>query len=135
MKTRGEKLMAKFFRSWPLTLLLALSFITFYPVSNAEAGYWNWTRYKLRFWLPAGMRVTRNNSRGFIAKGRGIILKIKPWRSRYSTAKSAAKYGYRTYRILRRKSIRTQRWIHGRRGFSRYLILGRGWDGRSRSYF
>ncbi len=122
-------------RSFALTLLLSLSLLTVYPPSQADASYWVWKRYKLRFWLPNGMRVTQNNRFQFIAKGRGLILKIKPWKSRYSTARSAALYGLRTYSIIRGKRVKTSRWIRGKRGFKRYLILGKGWIGRSRVYF
>ena len=96
---------------------------------------WTWDRYNLSFKLPYRMRVTRNNRRGFIAKMSGLILKIKPWKSRRSTARSSAMYGYGSYRIVRRKRIRKKRYIRGRSGFQRYLILGDGYVGRSPAYF
>lgn len=102
-------------------MLLGLSL----QAKTAEAGDWNWKRYRLKVWLPTGMKPTINNASSFIAKGRGIVLKVKPWKSRRTTSKKAAMYGFRTYTIIKARRIVRELRV-GKAGAYTHLILGQG---------
>lgn len=92
---------------------------------TAEAGDWNWKKYRLKVWLPTGMSPTRNNADSFIAKGRGIVLKVKPWKSRRTTSKKAAMYGYSTYTIIKGRRILSEHRV-GKAGAFTHVLLGQG---------
>lgn len=123
------------FRFLPVAFLLAASVCFFGPTADAEAGNWTWKRYRLKFWLPTGMKATKNNRSSFIAKGKGIVLKIKPFRARRYTSKKAAYFGYNSYRIIKRKRILTTKRIRNKRGAWVYAIVGSGYYRRSKVYF
>jgi hypothetical protein len=127
-------------RILPAVFLMAMSVVFFGPTTSAEAGNWTWKRYRLKFWLPTGMRPTRNNSRAFIAKGKGIVLKIRAWRSRRGTSVSACRRGYRTYNIIRGKRILVRKRLSGKYSWRgqklwRYLYMGSGRYRGSRVYW
>ncbi|MBU50618.1 MAG: hypothetical protein CL920_18220 [Deltaproteobacteria bacterium] len=118
-----------------LTGVMAVSMFALMPTQQAEAKNWTWKMYRLKFWLPNGMKVYKNNRYGFISRGRGVTVKIKPWKSRRTTSKRAAMYGYRTYTFMRRKRILLRKRIRSRNGMWRYLIVGTGRYRRQTVYF
>lgn len=132
--------MKRLFRSLPLLFVLTAAAFFIAPVNQAEAGWWTWKRYRMKFWLPRGMRVTKNTRYALIAKGKGIVLKISAWKSRRGTSISAAKYGYRTYRVIRNKRILVRKRLSGKRSYRggktwRYLYMGSGRYRRSSVYW
>jgi hypothetical protein len=123
-------------RSRLLSVLFAGTLIVglFMVPETAEAKTWNWKRYRLRMWLPAGMKVTRNNAQYFIAKGRGLVLKVKPWKSAGGTSVSAARYGVNSYKIIKSKRVTWKKRIRTPGAFS-YAMLGDGIVEGRRAYF
>lgn len=122
-----------------LSFLFLLSLFAF-TAPAAEAGNWTWKRYRLKFWLPTGMRATKNTSRAFIAKGKGIAMKISAWKSRRGTSVTAAKYGARTYRIIKNKRVLYKKRLRGKYSWRggktwRYLMMGDGRYCGSRVYW
>lgn len=101
---------------------------------EANAGYWSWKRYRIKFWLPDGMSATKNNKKVFIAKGRGLVLKIIPWTSSKTTSEQAAKRGVKSYRIVKAKRV-----IYTKRirvyGAWNYVIVGAGRVNREPAFF
>ncbi|MCA9672536.1 MAG: hypothetical protein KC503_43375 [Myxococcales bacterium] len=109
----------------PLLATAVMVFCYFSGPAPAEAKDWKWSKYGFRMWLPNSMKPTSSNSSYFIAKGHGIVLKVAPWRSRMTTSKKAAMYGYNSYSIIQRKRIlfqkRVKKW-----GSWRHTIIGEG---------
>ena len=101
---------------------------------TAEAKNWTWKKYRFRMWLPVGMKPARNTAKHFIAKGRGLVLKVKPWRSRRGTSVRAARYGLKTYKIIKNKRVTWKKRIRARGAFA-YAMLGNGTVGGRRAYF
>jgi hypothetical protein len=131
--------MKRAFQSLTLLCVMVASVVFFAP-SQADAGNWTWKKYKMRFWLPAGMKATKNTSYTFIAKGSGIIMKIQAWKSRYGTSVSACQKGYRSYHIIRSKRILVRKRLSGKYDTTgsktwRYLYMGDGYYRGSRVYW
>lgn len=109
----------------PLVVAAVMTFAFLAKPQPVEAGNWNWKKFRLKMWLPTGMKPTKNNRNSFIAKGMGIVLKIKPWKSRSMTSKKAALYGYNSYSIVKRKRIVFEKRM-GKRGAFTYILMGQG---------
>lgn len=124
----------KLLRAIPMALCLVAAAFFLMPAQSAEAGKWTWKKYRLKFWLPKGMKATKKARYAFIAKGKGIVLKISPWKSRRTTSRKAARYGWNTYRIIKRKKRLYKKRLK-KRGAWVQVLVGTGWVGRSKVYF
>jgi len=112
-----------------IVIALMLSSVTLF----AGMKQWRWSKYKLKFKLHSSMKPTKSNSRVFIAKGHGIVFKLQPYKRIRAgvDARYLANYGYRTYTILRNKTIISRRALDSRR----YMIYGQGYYKGRKAYF
>lgn len=101
-----------------------------FPLQGAKADVlrsWKWPRYGMRFKLPRTWTVTKSDATVFIAKGDGIVMKIRPWQEDVTTALKAANQAFRSYRIIESPHILDRKYLsRGDTGLTRYMIYGKG---------
>ncbi len=93
-------------RSLLITLILTVGVMfTSMPSESISFKTMNWKRYNIRFKVPRHWKITKNDSKSFIAKGDGVVMAIYPSFNRRATARSIARKAYRNYYVIGNKKF------------------------------
>lgn len=115
-------------------LLLAFTMPFFILTSAAHAGSktdgtWeniSWTKYNLKFSLPAGVKETENTDNKYIAESKSLTFEMYPWKDASLNEKEVADAAYADLGIDESTVKITSKSKRDLNGFSGYEILGEG---------
>lgn len=94
---------------------------------SAQLKNWTWNKYRLKFQLPSDWKVTKNTGTAFIAKGKGVVMKIGPWEgSRSDTAETVATKALSTYTVVGNAQVMGRKDLGANGGLERFIIYGKG---------